>query len=199
MGGGPVYSVSGSRIGQDGASSISWQASCEVDVSGWVKTNKIIIAGVLTTGEHAPSAGSFQLRWRNVTDAGSFAILVSGSGELRAGTSAGCITNTDPVGAFSGCAGATPTDDEEVENESPLQTASLQCVRDEFIETQWCVDFSNALDGKEYEFELYNATATESCGTLAASITTFIEAGDEDGVISVINENLNGIINNGIN
>ena len=65
---------------------------------------------------------------------------------------------------------------EEVENENPLQTANLSCAKNNFIETQWCVDMSNAIDGKLYDFELYDATEGASCGTLAANIKTWAEA-----------------------
>jgi len=167
------YTLDGGRVGLDGASSITWQEVCDTSVVDWVKTNKAIIAATCYSESHSPASESFKLRWRNATDGGSFADLVTGSGELRAGASAGCITNTDPVGDECGCATYSVTDSEEVENETPLQTASLAATgKDTNIETQWCVDFSNALDGKEYEFELYSVTDGSSLGTLSCSVTT---------------------------
>jgi len=172
---GSDYTVSSSRVGKDGVSSISWQAACDIDVVDYDKTNRAIISAICTSSAHAPGAESFKLRWRNKTDGGSFADLTTSEGELRQGTSLGCITNTDPVGDTSGCAGGTVDASEEVEDESPLQTVSLSCGKDNFIETQWCVYFAIALDDKEYEFELYSAIKGVSCGTLAATITTYIE------------------------
>lgn len=164
-----------SRVGKDGVT-ILWQGLCDVDISDWQISNKAIIAAICTSSVHAPGSESFKLRYRNKTDnpTGIFMELFYLFGELRSGISAGCITNTDPVGRESTCV-VVVSASEEVENESPLQTASLSCGKNQFIETQWCIDFSNALDGKEYEFELYSATAGVSCGTLAASITTYSE------------------------
>lgn len=168
------YTLDGSRIGIDGASSISWQGVCEALIADWDKSDQAIVAATAASGSHTPASESFQIRWRNKTDypAGAFAALITGSGELRAGTSAGCITNTDPVGANCGCHDVALGDTEETENESPLQTASLSAgTKDYSIEVQACVDFSNALDGKEYEFELYSITGTASVGILTATIT----------------------------
>lgn len=169
--GGSDYTVSDSRIGQDAVSNIIWRGNCGLDVLDWVKTNKAIIAASITSSAHAPASESFQLRWRNLTDAGSFATLTT-SGELRRGISAGCITNTDTVGDPSLCPFDIPDDSEEVENESPLQTASMSCAKENYIFTQWCVDFSFALDTKEYEFEIYSQTESASCGVCPSTITT---------------------------
>lgn len=172
--GGSDYSTDSSRIGKDGAVSISWQGNCDIDITNYVKNDKAIIAATLTSAAHTPPSQSFQLRFRNFTDSpgGAFSTLITGSGALRAAASAGCISNTDPVGSASGCAGGSVDASEEVENESPLQTASLSCVKNNYIETQWCVDFSNASGEKEYEFEIYDATAGASCGVLLATVTT---------------------------
>lgn len=200
--GAPEYVTNGTRIGVDGAGSITWNVACDVSEVDWDKADKAIISVDCVSDTHTPPANSFQLRWRNYTDSpgGAFATLVTGSGELRAGTSAGAISNTDPVGDPQNCPSDVIDASEESENESPLQSASLSASQNDQIETQWCVDFSNALDGKEYEFELYNATETESCGACVPTITTYIEAPAEaDEIISKLNENINKMINNGLN
>lgn len=198
--GGSDYVQAGNRIGKDGISSITWQSSCGIDVVDYTKADQAIIAAILTSSAHTPPLTSFQLRWRNFTDnpSGSF-IAFTTSGELQRGVSAGCISNTDPVADPSACAGTVDAS-EEVENESPLQSASLSCAKNNYIELQFCVDFSNALDGKEYEFELYDMTEGASCGTLAATITVYSEPPAEaDEIISKLNENVNQMINNGLN
>ena len=90
----------------------------------------MIVAATAVSASHTPELQSFKIRWRNFTDspAGAFTDLITGSGELRAGTSAGSITNTDPVGSGCGCQGASIGDSEECENESPLQTATLSAL-----------------------------------------------------------------------
>ena len=178
MGGGPEYATNGTRIGEDGVSSITWNVACDVSETGWVKSVQAIISVDCQSGSHTPPSASLQLRWKNFTDnpGGSFATLVTGSGELRGGASAGAISNTDPIGDVQNCPSDVVDASEEVENESPLQSASLSASQEDQIETQWCVDMSNALDGKEYQFELYNATEPESCGTCTPTITIFAEA-----------------------
>lgn len=202
MGGAPEYATNGTRIGVDGAGSITWNVACDVGEIDWDKADQAIISVDCQSGTHTPPSASLQLRWRNLTDSpgGAFNTLVTGSGELRAGTSAGAISNTDAVGDPQNCPSDVIDASEEVENESPLQSASLSASQNDQIETQYCVDMSNALDGKEYQFELYNATETESCGTCIPTITIFEEAPAEaDEIISKLNENLNGPINNGLN
>lgn len=164
------YDLSNSRGGNDGASSISWLAACDINLADYVKTNKAIIAFLLTSTAHTPNPESFKIQWRN-TDGGTFADLITGSGELRAGVSAGCITNTDPVGSGSGC-GGTIDASEELENESPLQSASLAASQNDYIELQACVDFSNALDGNIYEFQVYSVSASAVCDGTSVTVTT---------------------------
>ena len=166
------YNEDGARIGLDGASSITWQAACEVAVIDWDKTDQVIFSAHANSTSHAPASESFRLQWRNVSDSGTFADLVTGSGELRAGISAGAIINTDPVGSSDGCGTGTPSQTEEVENESPLQTASLTATKNNSLEMQWCIDFSNALDSKEYAFQLYSVTGGEALGQCTPTITT---------------------------
>lgn len=166
---GSDYVLSDERIGLDGASSITWQAICGTSVIDWVKTNIAIIAAFCTSSSHTPASEAFKLQWRNLTDAGSFVDLTT-SGELQRGVSAGAITNGDAVGGGAGCESVID-DSEEVENESPLLTASLTGTQNDHIETQWAVDFSNALALKEYEFRLWSDTEGASTGTLTATIT----------------------------
>ncbi len=160
------------RYGEDGASSITWSAACNTSVTGWDAATQLIVAAWFSSSDHSPGSKYVQLRWRNKTDnpTGSFANLVTGSGELRAGTSAGCITNADPVGSSSAC--QTSTYSEEIENESPLESQSFSPAKSEYIETQWCVDMSNAHVGDEYEFEIYDVGGAASLGIFANTVTT---------------------------
>lgn len=188
MGGGPEYATNGTRIGIDGAGSISWQAACDNDVIDWDKADKAIISVNCTSSTHTPPSASLQLRWQNNTDAPmSPFVPFTTSGELLRGISAGCITNTDPVGDIQNCPSDVIDASEEIENESPLQSASLSASQNDQIEVQFCIDFSNAHDGDEYEFEIYNVTEAESCGACIPKITVYIEppegwSGTIDGI-----------------
>ncbi len=170
--GAPEYVTNGTRIGKDGAGSITWNEACDVSVINWLETEQAIISVDCFSDTHTPPSASFQLRWRNLTDSpgGAFNTLVTGSGELRAGTSAGAISNTDPVGDPQNCPSGVIDASEEVENEDPLQSASLSASQNDQIETQWCVDMSNAVYVAIYEFELYNTTENESCGQCVPTI-----------------------------
>lgn len=183
---GSDYAVDGARIGKDGVS-IIWQAACDTAVTNWTKTDEVIFVANALSSSHAPASESFKLQWRNKSDSGTFADLVTGSGELRAGTSAGCITNGDAVASQDGCGTGTMSNSEEVENETPLQTASIAGTQNNHIETQWCVDFNNALDGKEYEFQLYSVTESASSGVFTGpTITTYIEASAEQVIVTTM-------------
>ena len=197
------YVMNGARIALDGVSSLTWQAICSTNVTGWDIDDQAIIASTHYTQSHTPVGESFKLRWRNATDGGSFADLTD-SGELQRGISAGCISNGDRVADGSGCGiyQDDPNVDEEVENESPLQTATLTATaKQNEVEIQWCVDFSNALYSKEYEFELYSVTGAETLGTLDTTITTGAAPAAEVNVAEgkLINLKLNPYINERMN
>ncbi|MHA2055251.1 MAG: DUF2341 domain-containing protein, partial [Candidatus Hodarchaeales archaeon] len=170
--------TSNSRIGEDGASSITWSGACDLDIGSWDTANKLIISIHALSTKHTPGSETFKIRWRNVTDSGSFADLVTGSGELRAGTSAGALVNGTTVTNSSGC--QTNETSEELENESPLESASLSVAQNNYLEIQACVDMSNALAGKQYEFELYSSSASASVGTALAQVTTATPSGSSD-------------------
>ena len=100
---GSDYDLVDYRFGTDGGS-ISWQGACNhASLTGWVKATQAIISISVFCDKMTPPSAAFNLRWRNATDSGIFATLVTGSGELRAGISAGAITNGDPVGTSNRC------------------------------------------------------------------------------------------------
>jgi hypothetical protein len=165
------YAVDGSRIGEDGASSVSWSAVCDTDVTNWSKSTKAVVAISASSGSHTPATESFKIQWRNLTDGGSFADITN-SGELRNGTSAGALSNGTSVTTPAGCGTGSLQDSEECENETPHLTGGLaQSSKDNHIEVQSCIDFTYALAGKEYEFRLWSDTDGSSAGTASATIT----------------------------
>jgi hypothetical protein len=173
-----AWVVDSIRFGADGGASVSWDEACDVSSVDWDTAVKLIVSASLHSSDHTPGSKSLKLRWRNKTDnpTGSFADLVTGSGELRAAASAGALSNTTtPVTTAAGC--DTTALDEEVENESPLQSGTFSPEKNAIIETQWCIDVSNA-DSDEYEFEIFNVTDDESNGAFAYTVTVAAAAPD---------------------
>ena len=174
-----AWTTSDIRFGLDGVSSISWLESCNVSTTGLNKNQKVVISAFCSSSDHTPGTTSLYLQWRNQTDnpTGTFATFQSDTGELRAAASAGVLTNGSTISNSAGC--QTSSYSEEIENESPLLSQSFSPAKSEYIETQWCIDFSNALDNKVYEFELYSSTLG-SLGISTATITTAAGAASYD-------------------
>jgi len=161
------------RFGEDGVSVITWSVVCNTSVTNWNKSTKLIVSAWFRDSDHTPSNIAIKLRWRNLTDnpTGSFIDLTT-SGELQRGVSGGAITNTDPVGSSAACGTPVDSQSEEIENESPLLSGTFSGhAKNDYIETQWCIDMSNAHDSDEYQFELYNDTASSQIDILPNTVT----------------------------
>lgn len=168
---GSAFDLTGSRL--QNATRVN-QAAEDADVIDWAKADDFILCAMVEALGHSGASGDLQLRWRNVTDSGSF-VALSGSGELTwsadtdlvngNGVTAGEQVCT-PVGGTNGATGA----EREGEN-----TVNLGLLQDSYAENQWAVDASGGLDGKQYEFEIFDATEGAAVGTCLADITTFIE------------------------
>ena len=165
-----VYYIRGGRIAKDGSVSITWQDACGVDITGYDKSDYAVIAFVTATEDHSGGSETLRLQWRDVTDSGSFADVISGSGEVRAAASAGYLNNGDACGTLSGCNSDSLAGSEEVENESPME-ATINHSKFNDWELQFCVDMSNCEDGHEYEFQLYSQTGSAAVGVNPATIT----------------------------
>jgi len=168
MGGSP-FALSGSRIAN---ATRTWQAAEDAGVVDWVKTNDFIFAIAAESGAHAAAVGTLQIRWRNKTDEGSFAVL-SGSGELTWSGVTDLVNDNAVTSGEAGCTG-TGTWVDGVEREG-ANDVTTDLAKAQWTEHQWAVDCSGAHDGDEYEFELYDATEGAAVGTCAATIT--MEAG----------------------
>ena len=165
------YYVTNIRYGEDGASSPSWTVACDTSRTGQSKSNLVVIATFLGTDSHTGATEQFLLRWRNHTDnpTGNFVNVATGQ-EIQPGDSAGALVNGTTVTNTAGCQ-ATISGNEEVENESPLQTGDLAGTKFDWLEIQWCIDLSSAGDGDEYEFEVYSSTGAASCGIFTYTLT----------------------------
>ncbi|KKL99136.1 hypothetical protein LCGC14_1817490, partial [marine sediment metagenome] len=78
---GSDFDLTGSRL--QNATRVS-QANEDADVVDWVKDDAFILCAMVEALGHSGASGTLQLRWRNVTDSGSF-IVLSLSGELTFG------------------------------------------------------------------------------------------------------------------
>ena len=141
--------------------------------TGWTKTNDFILATRIYTSE-GPIARAYKLRWRDVTDAGSF-VDISNTGEITYSattdlTDGGTLEIgeklCDAQGVYSWQNGL----ESEGDNLSP-DSGTYSLADEYYTEFQWALDCNNANDEHEYEFELYDATKGISIGTCGPTIT----------------------------
>lgn len=164
---GTPFTLSGSRIAN---ASRVWQAAEDSPISNWDKTKDFIVAIASESAAHATADGTLQIYWRNKTDGGSF-VPLGNTGELTYNGVTNLVNDNPVTTDEKGCTSGLATFVDGIEREG-----ANDCVtslgRDEWTEHQWAIDASNALDGKEYEFQLYDLTEGASVGTCLATLTT---------------------------
>jgi len=140
------------------------------DVTGWVKTNDFILATRIYGSKGAYNY-AYTLKWRNVTDAGSFA-AVGATGEISYAADTVLVDGQAlPTGSKICSAQTNYTWQNGMENEGDniLPDSGTYSLADEYYtELQWALDCSGAHDNDIYEFALY--TSSTSIGTCLASI-----------------------------
>lgn len=139
------------------------------DISSYTKSNEFVVCAQLDEQSGPWNGHTYRLRWRNVTDSGSFADLAS-TGQIKWGT------NTDLTNAGSytpkRCAadpGGTWQNGREVEGAAT--SPSIDLADEYYTEICWAVSAADAHDGDQYEFEVYDVGAGAAIGTCAAQIT----------------------------
>lgn len=167
---GSAFDLTGSRL--QNATRVN-QANEDADVIDWPKANDFILCAMVETTAHGGTSGTLQLRWRNVTDSGSFAAL-SGTGELTWSGTTNLANGNAVASGEEVCTGSVATLVDGVEREG-ANDVSTTINQNEKTENQWAIDGSGGIDGKQYEFEIFDATAGATLGTCLAQITTFIE------------------------
>lgn len=181
MAGASAFNLSGSRL--QNATRVN-QAAEDADVTGWAKANDFIICAMVETTAHGGATLTVQLRWRNVTDSGSFAAL-SGSGELTWSGATDLVNGNTVASGEEVCtpfSSTTRVDGVEREGANDVSTTLAQ---NEYCEHQFAIDASGGLDGKQYEFEIYDVTSGVAVGTCLAQITTL--TADVNALASVVN------------
>ena len=131
-----------------------WQAVEDAGKTGWDKTADFILATALATSK-GPLAYAYKLQWRNKTDGGSFADVGS-TGEITFSAATDLVDGDDLLTGEAGCTGAgTWQNGLESEGDNISPDSGTYSLADEYwTEFQWALDCSNALDNKEYEFQL---------------------------------------------
>jgi len=148
----------------------SWLAAENTSVTDWVVGDSFIVAAAYKNKTpKSMNSSTVRLRWRDVTDEGSFANLGS-SGELNwNGITA--LVNGNAVTAQE----ATFDDDVDTYVEgierAGANDVSVTLFYGYGTECHWAVNTDNAEAGHEYAFELYDNSSGVSIGTLAATIT----------------------------
>ena len=144
-------------------------AADETAVIDWPIGDELIVA-LQMDEEKGPWTATYQLRWRNVTDGGSFAALGS-TGEIRWGTATDLVNGAAITSASCSNvpAGSSWANGEEIEGASTSDSITL--ADEEYTETHYAINTDGSIHAKEYEFELYESTNSTSLGTSSATLT----------------------------
>ncbi len=170
----------------------TWQAACDTVVTNWTKTNEFIIDFQVGTSK-GPIDRAYKLQWRNKTDNPTGSFTDVGTGDILAGTATDLVDGNAVVWAEAAqCPSAEPTFQDGMENEGDniLPDSGVYSLADEYYTNfQWALNPSNALDSKEYEFQLYDVTEGAAIGiglatiTIAAGVTTYTKTFTADGIL----------------
>jgi hypothetical protein len=127
--------------------------------------------------------GDFQLRWRNKTDAGSFAVM-TGSGEIKWASSSDLVNGNAVVDAerlgAENCSGMGVSHADGTEREGANAIDLTNIGSGDVFDNHWAIDTSDATANKEYEFDVVETGTSNSYATLAGTLSV-VTAGKIDG------------------
>ena len=141
----------------------------DTPVTGWDKADPFIVALAweATAGKGTPN-NTYQLQWRNLTDSGAWTTLAA-TGALNWTGATDLVNNNALTSGEAICTGSgTFVDGIEREGANDY---TVQLALATWTETQWSIDSSGAIDGKEYEFRLWDSSNAVVVGTGLATIT----------------------------
>jgi len=163
---GSDFDLKGGRIGN---ANRSWAAAQDVGVVDWNKANDFIIAAMVEALGHSGGSSELRLEWRNLTDGGTWTVL-GASGQLKYGAT-NLVDGNAVIHSEEGVTATYPSyHDDGRENEgSNARTITVAQYYHE--EDQHSVSPADALDGKEYEFRIYDVGESAVVGTLLCTIT----------------------------
>jgi hypothetical protein len=177
----------GARVARDGAGAgaRNWQAAADIDITGWLLSWRMIFATMWDSDDMNSIDGDFQLQWRNVTDAGSFADLTA-TGEVKWATDTDLVNDnavvSDERGGVENCTGmgVSHLDGYEIEGASAKDLIGI--TSDSVFDMQFAVDMSGGDLGDEYEFRVVETGTSNSYGTYAGTVKIVENTGDIVGV-----------------
>jgi hypothetical protein len=167
-GGDAAPQYEGSRIAN---ATRTFQADEDLDVVDWVPGEDICvsIAWGSVVGKKA-NAREFRIRWRNASDGGVFADL-GNTGQLTYNGTTDLVNDNALTEVESGINATQTTYVPGVERAAANAYTYTNLATDEWTACQWQVGTANALNSKQYEFELYNITDDAQVAVAAAQIT----------------------------
>lgn len=144
----------------------------DTPVAGWNKANLFIVALAWeTTPSKKCDNRTYKIQWRNKTDSGAWNDL-SNEGVLWWSLGGTDLVDNNPlIESEAICSSSNTTFVNNIERESLNSLNHEMLSSDSWTECQWAVEAFTALDGKEYEFRLYNVSDTAVVGTSLATIT----------------------------
>lgn len=177
--------------------SLTWQANEDTDVTGWDKDTVGIIAAAIGTNAHNGDDVTPGIYWRNVTDAGSFAVI-GATGEVKYTTVSALTDEDDLLTTNFGCTSArTAQNGITCEQENSHQATNVTSLPDEFFtEIQVGISFADGDPGDEYEFAAYDGATLVLAGisvTLTAGATPQSVVAVAIGVATVVRKIKKGI------
>jgi len=175
MGGGPYYAqLGGSRILN--TSRVDQSGADDAGVSGWTKTDIVIVAVCIHSGGKETEAAQYKLRWRDETDSpgGAFGDLDT-TGECKFGDATALVNGTNLTEANRRTSSQGDTWQAGEEIEGTKLSDSIDLVGDYETELQFAVSLADGDDDHQHTFDLYDDTRGAQVGVLGAQIT--LEAG----------------------
>lgn len=161
----------------------TWQANEETPVTGWDKDTVGIFGLGIGSTSHNGDTVTPELRWRNVTDAGSWTVL-GATGEVKQATTTALTDDGNlATGNFGTSSSKTAVTGNGCEQEnSGVASSSTSLAQNEFTELQVGISFADGDPGDEYEFAVYDGGSAE--GTSLATVT--LAAGAVQETIAVV-------------
>ena len=149
---------------------VDQSGSDNADVTNWGMGNDFILAVNINSNGKETEAAQYKLRWRNVTDVGSF-VDVASTGEIKFGATSLTNAATIAVGGRKCDSYGSDTWQNGREVEGTALSVSIDLADEYETEIHFSLSSADAIEYHQYEFELYDGTASASRGTCGAAIT----------------------------
>ena len=169
-----AHSLYSSRIANE---AVAWQEAEDTNVTGWIKTNEIVLATGLESNTHNGWTATVTLQWENTTDSIGVWNDLSNTGEIRY-TANPNYADGDVI--LHGDEGLTPIEAAHIDgrkNESRGSWVDFSIAKYDHQELLWAITLDNALDGKQYSFRIFDGSDPFAA---AAQITTAAPAVDPE-------------------